>query len=149
MVLEPACPLREDVPFWLPVAERDARSFASSFAEQMKGTIKSKGEIDFLFKNGEKVNTKTLIIIAGKNEQRGRFGRVAFVAGKKIGNAPTRNYAKRLLRHAARDVKLPQDGMDIILVAKKRLVGTRFDLIVEDLRAAILKLDTIFEYADR
>lgn len=108
----------------------------------MKGTIKSKAEIDSLFNTGEKINGRSLLIIARGNEQRGRLGRVAFVAGKKLGNSPTRNRAKRILRHAAREAGFPLDGMDIVLVAKKRILDMRFDQVVGDMKSLVFKIES-------
>ena len=44
-------------------------------------------------------------------------GRVAFAAGKRLGNAVYRNRCKRVLREAAREAGLPRDGYDVVLLA--------------------------------
>ena len=96
----------------------------------MRGTVKSKAEIDSLFKTGRRYKAHGLILIASATpEQRGRYGRVAYIAGKKLGNAPARNRAKRLLRHAAAQAGGPVPGVDMVFVAQSRLFGMDYSRI--------------------
>jgi ribonuclease P protein component len=73
--------------------------------------------------------------------------RVGFTATKKLGNAVTRNRAKRRLRAAAAQVLpgLGQAGRDYVLVARPGTLDRDFAQLTEDLasalRAAHLKLD--------
>ena len=73
--------------------------------------------------------------------------RVGFTATKKLGNAVTRNRAKRRLRAAAQ-ATLPLSGRaahDYVLVARPGTLSRPFSSLVEDLAAAVkaahLKLD--------
>ncbi|MDR2196965.1 MAG: ribonuclease P protein component [Coriobacteriales bacterium] len=85
----------------------------------MKDTITSSEEISDLFRTARKnVSPNLLVLIATQPEGRDRRGRVAFIAGKRLGNAPGRNRAKRVMRQAARQAGLPRDGYDIALVAR-------------------------------
>lgn len=87
-------------------------------------TIESSREIDELFKRGRKISHDTLTIIVGKTPKgRSPEGRVAFVAGKRIGGAIVRNRAKRLLREAARRAGGPWAGRDVALVARPSIEG--------------------------
>lgn len=81
--------------------------------------IKSKAEIELIFNSGTWARHALLrILVKEHSPQRDQTsGRVAFIAGKKIGTAPQRSRSKRLLREAARIAKLPIDGYDIILIA--------------------------------
>lgn len=82
-------------------------------------TIRSSREIDTVFRTARRVAHPLLIaLIAQTPEGRGRAGRVAFIAGKKLGNAVLRNRSKRVLREAARRAGAPWDGYDILLVAR-------------------------------
>jgi len=65
--------------------------------------------------------------------------RVGFTASKKIGNAVTRNRAKRRLRAAAAAV-LPlcgRAGNDYVLVARRETLTRPFDGLVADLKSAL------------
>lgn len=99
----------------------------------MRGTVKSKAEIDSLFKTGRRYKARGLILITNPTpEQRGPRGRVAFIAGKKLGKAPVRNKAKRLLRHAVARAGGAVPGMDMVFVAQGRLLTMDFDRIEEE-----------------
>jgi ribonuclease P protein component len=82
-------------------------------------TIKSTREIDTIFRTATRVAHPTLIaLIARTPEGRGRSGRVAFIAGKKLGGAVLRNRSRRVLREAARRAGAPWPGQDVALIAR-------------------------------
>ena len=88
----------------------------------MKNTIKSKAEIERIFHAGHRYSSRSIVIIALQSEERGHCGRVAFIAGKKLGNAPKRNYAKRVLRQIENEISndsLKGRGIDLVFMAKK------------------------------
>ena len=69
--------------------------------------------------------------------------RVGFTCSKKVGNAVTRNRAKRRLRALAREVLLAQghDGWDYVLVGKPGATVERpFDALRADLHAALARI---------
>lgn len=85
----------------------------------MNGTIKSRKEVNRLFENGSKKSTSSVLVIFSDTEmQRDQHGRAAFIAGKRLGDAPDRNHAKRMMREAARHADLIIPGMDLIFVAR-------------------------------
>ncbi len=55
------------------------------------------------------------------------FNRYGFITSKRLGNAVTRNRARRILREAARQLH-PQlnPGYDIVIVARREIVGQPF-----------------------
>lgn len=82
-------------------------------------TIKSTREIDTIFRTATRVAHPLLIaLIVRTPEGRGRTGRVAFVAGKKLGGAVLRNRCRRVMRAAARRAAAPWPGNDVVLIAR-------------------------------
>jgi ribonuclease P protein component len=98
----------------------------------MKHTIKSKRQITALFSEG--VRTQTAGIVAISKATAATSGRIAVIAGKRLGSAPLRNRAKRLIREAARLNGAPWDNYDVALIAKERLLAGGFALAQSDLR---------------
>jgi len=83
-------------------------------------TIKSTREIDEIFRESRRVGGAIVTaLIKDTPEGRGRSGRVAFVAGKRIGNAVFRNRAKRVMRAAVSRCGAPWPGYDVVLIASK------------------------------
>ena len=90
-------------------------------------TITSSAEISQLFSNGKRVKTPYVTLIVGERrcgkprgdeEQHGPGGRVAFIAGKKLGNAVWRNSAKRRMRALCGEMGGPWPGKDVIFLAR-------------------------------
>jgi ribonuclease P protein component len=101
----------------------------------VKNTIKSTDEISSLFKTAQKITTDNLIVLVKQADgERGPQGRVAFIAGKRLGSAPRRNRAKRLMREAARAVDAPWPGVDVAFIARERTVLAALDMLVEDMK---------------
>ena len=63
-------------------------------------------------------------------KQHDREGRVAFIAGKKNGNAVWRNRAKRRMRALCRDLGGPWDGYDVIFLAKSSITGASYSKVL-------------------
>lgn len=53
------------------------------------------------------------------------FSRFGIIASKKVGNAVIRNRARRLIREAIRLIPV-KPGWDIVIVARKGIVGTGY-----------------------
>ena len=97
-------------------------------------TIKSSAEITRLFKEGRHVNTPELSLIVLRTEgQHDREGRVAFIAGKKLGNAVWRNRAKRRMREACRTVGGPFPGYDVAFVARRQITEHSYSDVITHL----------------
>ncbi len=66
-----------------------------------------------------------IVLSHNENESKGiatqhdHEGRVAFIAGKKLGNAVWRNKAKRRMRAVCQDLQGPWQDRDIVFVARK------------------------------
>lgn len=103
-------------------------------------TIKSSADISRLFASGRRLKTPYLTVIVGKQahgdehegiEQHDLSGRVAFIAGKKSGNAVWRNAAKRRMREICREVGGPWPGYDVIFLAKASLTSASYSKVLE------------------
>lgn len=82
-------------------------------------TIRSSREIDAVFRSARRVAHPLLIaLVAQTPDGRGHTGRVAFIAGKKLGGAVQRNRAKRVVRETARRAGAPWPGFDVLLIAR-------------------------------
>ena len=91
-----------------------------------------------VFKHGQRLNTPYLTLLVLKNEsQHGQHGRVAFIAGKKQGNAVWRNSAKRRLRSLCRDMKGPFPGYDVVFLAKQHIKDVPYRQVKEKLSKVV------------
>ena len=83
------------------------------------GTIKASREIDRVFKTARRTSHPLLIALTAHTpEGRGHEGRVAFIAGKKLGGSVFRNRSRRVLREAVRRAQGPWSGWDVIVIAR-------------------------------
>jgi ribonuclease P protein component len=108
----------------------------------VRGTIKSADEISALFKTAQRITTGNVIVLMEKaDEKRGSQGRVAFIAGKRLGTAPQRNRAKRLMRHAAFLAGAPWSGYDVIFIAREKMLSAGLDEVVRDVKTLQYKFE--------
>lgn len=80
-------------------------------------TIKENRNFMNAYRRGKKVETKYFVLYYRKN----RFNktRLGITTGKKLGNAVTRNRARRIIREAYRNVQNSLiSGYDIVIVAR-------------------------------
>jgi ribonuclease P protein component len=103
----------------------------------VRKTIKSNTDISTVFTHGKRYNISGLTLIVLKTQQHGPSGRVAFIAGKKNGNAVWRNAAKRRMRALCQELKGPWSGYDVIFLAKRNILTKSFDKQVSDGEKAI------------
>lgn len=97
-------------------------------------TIKSSDQISEIFNRGTRFSSGEIrIIVKQMADQRDPSGRVAFIAGKKLGNAVIRNRSKRVMRAAAFESQLPVPGYDILLMATPRTRSASHEKVVASL----------------
>jgi ribonuclease P protein component len=131
----------------------------------MKGTIKSTDELSSLFRTARKYTTTNLmalqggrVTVSGNLNEQGSLrayaqdqkphqqqdkprGRVAFIAGKRLGSAPTRNKAKRLMREAARHLKAPWEGQDVVFVAREGTATASLEELIQDMERLLRRMN--------
>lgn len=97
----------------------------------MLGTIKSNAEISYLFSHGKRHATPfvTMIVFEGETEH-GPGGRVAFIAGKKNGNAVWRNSAKRRMRAIYHDLKGPWPQLNVLFIANRKTTKASYSKVL-------------------
>lgn len=98
-------------------------------------TIKSSSEISNIFQTGKSFSNKYVTFIVESSH--GQNGRVAFIAGKKNGNAVWRNKAKRRLREIIRELNGPWPNIDILLIAKKKLTDESYNKVLFECKKTI------------
>jgi ribonuclease P protein component len=107
----------------------------------VKGTIKSTDEITTLFKTAQRITTSNLIVLSSETDaKRDLPGRVAFIAGKRLGSAPRRNRAKRLMREAASFAQVPWSGFDVAFIAREQTASATLTALIEDIEGARQRL---------
>lgn len=104
-------------------------------------TIKSSREIDNVFRMGRRSATPLVVVLRAHTPAgRDPGGRLAFVAGKKIGNSVFRSRCKRVLRAAARSAGGPWPGSDVVLIARSSTASASSVDVAEAIRRAVSKM---------
>jgi ribonuclease P protein component len=101
-----------------------------------------KNRAQFLYvRAGAKAVRPSLILEARRRAAAGPVG-VGFTASRKVGDAVTRNRARRRLKEAARRLlpDLGRAGVDYVLVARAATAQTPWAGLLDDLRNALISL---------
>jgi ribonuclease P protein component len=64
-------------------------------------------------------------------------GRLAVVAGKRVGGAVQRNRARRVLRAAWAEARPIEGDRDVVLVAREAIAGARSHDVAEEMRSVM------------
>lgn len=100
-------------------------------------TLKSRPEFERAFTQGRRYNHPLIRMVICEAVNEGDPGRVAFVAAKRLGCAVVRNRSKRVLREAARALRLPVEGCDVILFATPRTRTAHPEEMIEALKSLL------------
>ncbi len=105
--------------------------------------IKSSTEISHLFEYGTRYKCPFVTFIVNfysdkqDNDSPGKGGRVAFIAGKKLGNSVWRNSARRRMKAVCHDIGGPWADYDVIFLAKSTLMNESYSKVLRVCRETI------------
>ena len=104
----------------------------------MKGTVKSKDDMERLFREGRRSSSYLLsaLLLTSPEESAGD-GRMGFIAGKKLGVAPYRCRCKRVMRAAAAELGGPWPGFDIVFIARHKVGRANHDKVLKEMRKCL------------
>lgn len=106
--------------------------------------LKKNKQFQAVYKTGKSYANKHLVIyiLPNKNSE----CRVGFAAGKRLGSAPKRNRAKRLLREAFRlNQHRFKSGFDLIFIARAPLIGLDYHSVNRIFNDIIVRARLIVE----
>lgn len=110
------------------------------------GVVRLKTRPQFLFvRGGHSERRKSLVVQARARKDSPHLG-AGFTATKKIGNAVTRNRAKRRLREAAK-LLLPlhgKVGTDYVFIARMDSATIGWQRLLDDMESALISLAADF-----
>lgn len=115
--------------------------------------VKKSKEFQIIGKKGQKFYSKTVLLLShptsqtyfndvAKGQNAERFFRAGYTVSKKIGNAVARNYAKRRLREAFREISrtYAKNHHDYIMIARKEIVDADLKKIISDLKFCLKRI---------
>ncbi len=101
--------------------------------------IKKNQEFQEIINLKDSFGNRTFLIAKRlNNKPHNRFG---LSVGKKLGNAVFRNKTKRQIRHILRELSFKEEKKcyDIVIIAKKSIIGKDFSSIKRDLKHVLHK----------
>ena len=101
-------------------------------------TIKNNKEIQYIYKNGQRINFPFLTVILLEENSEEIEGNVAFIAGKKHGNSVWRNKSKRILREVYKKIKIKNK---ILLIANKKTQDYKIEEMVDIIKRKLKEYD--------
>lgn len=102
--------------------------------------VKNNREFDYIIKNGKyRKNNEYVIYYIENNKEYNRFG---ISVSKKIGNAVTRNYYKRVIRNICDKSKnLYSNSKDYIIIMRKGLTLLSFEEAYQSINDLLKKIN--------
>lgn len=111
-------------------------------------TIKLNREFSLIFRRGERVHTRTLILNYMPRRKQNCL-RLGVTVSRSVRSAVKRNRMKRLLREAFRNEAMQlKQSYDIVLTAKDKVPPAGYTEIVSDLRYALKRSGLYADTAD-
>ena len=89
--------------------------------------LRDRRDFQTIYNRGKSVADRYVVIFYKANPL--GFTRTCFLASKKVGNAVTRNRARRLMKESYRLLPPPKEGYDIIFIARNTMPGKGLDSV--------------------
>lgn len=102
--------------------------------------VKKNREFDYIIQNGKYKKNNDFVIYYMENDK--NINRFGISVSKKIGNAVTRNYYKRVIRNICDKSKnLYSNSKDYIIIMRKGLIMLNFDKAYESMNDLLKKIN--------
>lgn len=102
--------------------------------------VRNNREFDAIIKKGNVKKNSAFVIYYVKNDK--EFDRFGISVSKKIGNAVTRNYYKRIIRNICDKSKnLYSNSKDYIIIMRKGLTSLKFNDAYESMKDLLHKIN--------
>ena len=102
--------------------------------------VKNNRDFDYIIKKGECKKNNEYVIYYKDNEK--GFDRFGISVSKKIGNAVTRNYYKRVIRNICdKNKNLYSNSKDYIIIMRKGLTSLKFDEACKSINDLLEKIN--------
>ncbi len=100
-----------------------------------KEVLRRDSDFSSIYKKGKSVGDRFVVVFSKKNNL--PYNRTAFLASKKVGNAVTRNRARRLMKESYRSISdRLAVGYDIIFIARKTITNSKCADVKKSIEAA-------------
>ena len=97
--------------------------------------LRDKRDFTTIYNRGKSVADRYVVLFYKANSL--GFTRTCFLASKKVGNAVTRNRARRLMKESFRLLPAPKEGYDIIFIARNTMPGRGLDEVKASMAKAM------------